>query len=82
MTVMCAQGNKNYIKINREDIAIKRYLRTNRYLVQLSTKPLLYSNISSLILLCSIFIVSNQRFILVYRGLSLIAVQDGLRIQG
>ena len=49
-----------------------------RYLAQFSTKPLFYSDISPLI---GIFIVSNQRFIVVYHDLSLIAVLYGLRIQ-
>ena len=51
-------------------------------LEQFSTKPLFYSNVSPLIFLCGIFIVSNQRFVVVYHGLSLTAVQGGLRIQG
>ena len=51
-------------------------------LAQFSTKPLFYNNISPLIFLCGIFIASNQRFMVVYHGLSLIAVQCGLRIQG
>ena len=51
-------------------------------LVQFSTKPLFYSDISPFIFICGIFIVSNQRFIVVYYGLSLIVVRDGLGIQG
>ena len=47
-----------------------------------SIKPLFYSDISALIFLCGIFTVSNQRFMMVYHGLSLIAVRDNLRIQG
>ena len=39
-----------------------------RYLGQFSTKPLLYSDISPLIFICGIFIVSNQRFMVVYHG--------------
>ena len=38
------------------------------------------SDISPLIFLCGILIVSNQCFIVVYYGLSLIAVRDSLRI--
>ena len=49
---------------------------------QFSIEPLFYSDISLLIFICGIFIVSNHRFIVAYYGLSLIAVHDGLRIQG
>ena len=47
---------------------------------QFSTKPLFYSDISPLIVMCCIFIVSNHRFIVVYDGLCLIVVYDDLRI--
>ena len=50
-------------------------------LVQFSIKPLFYSDISPLIFICGIFIVSNHRFIVVYYGLCLIAVHNGLRIE-
>ena len=39
------------------------------------------SPIESLIFICGILIVSSHRFIVVYYGLSLIVVHDGLRIQ-
>ena len=52
-----------------------------RYLGQFSTKPLFYSNISPLVFLCGIFIVSNQSFIVIYYDLCLISVRDSLRTQ-
>ena len=38
--------------------------------------------IESLIFIYGIFIVSNHRFIVIYYGLCLTAVHDGLRIKG
>ena len=52
-----------------------------RYLGQFSVHSKKQAAYSPLIFICGIFIVSNHRFIVVYHGLSLIAVHDGLRIQ-
>ena len=52
-----------------------------RNLVQLVLKQRFIAIYSLLILLCGTLIVLSQRFMVVYYGLSLIAVRDSLRIQ-
>ena len=47
---------------------------------QFRTQQRLYSNISPLIFICGIFIVSNHRFMVLYYGLLLITMRGSLRI--